>query len=374
MTTPFHVPPGCSIAHDANLCRYTLTMPNGKTLNSSDKFMAIPAAQNYINAQVSINGGDQHGIDRQPGATLYGGARPATGAAAVPGTAIQASPGTVIPVPKGIDPQDYARQITGKIARLTIIDDPEEDDPMCIFDDLLGGALSQALGGVGQGGMRGAATGPQSPQYLQNQKLMQAAQAAQQQDVNQLYQDSLNLIASQYAQYRMHQTQMQQMHMMHMMQNAYIPPYRRWEDIKHEGVKLGEVIAFRAWRVRQKRRGLFLRPGSDLIAMAREIAWAPGAVMEGDVDKDDEGVHASKHLGQVIENYASDPQNALPVVYGKVALWGEICEATEGYRAQYGRPVEFLGILPACETDLLEALRKRYFPPEPPRHDSDDAV
>jgi hypothetical protein len=90
----------------------------------------------------------------------------------------------------------------------------------------------------------------------------------------------------------------------------------------YEGIRAGEVIAWRVWRL--------VKDGDDwrLRSLTMDNVWQPGEPMQGDPEKgvgifavkDPEYAHS---IGRVA--------GAL-VVVGKVALWGEIHEHERGYR------------------------------------------
>jgi len=108
------------------------------------------------------------------------------------------------------------------------------------------------------------------------------------------------------------------------------------------GIKVGEVLAWRSWRVRAD--GL-------LFSMAVQIGWHPKEPMTGEVDRRYGasilgGVHAWKSQQQAY-NYGigwlqhtmidSSRHDFTAVAVGQVALWGIVDEHEHGYRAEYGR-------------------------------------
>jgi hypothetical protein len=95
--------------------------------------------------------------------------------------------------------------------------------------------------------------------------------------------------------------------------------------IKDAGIRTGEIIAFRAWIWS---RGL-------LRSMAADFAWMPGEVVQG-VPSTGLGVHAFKTLGDAVGQYSAFASNGTVVVFGTVALWGEVIEHEKGYRAEFG--------------------------------------
>lgn len=138
---------------------------------------------------------------------------------------------------------------------------------------------------------------------------------------------------------------------------------------------LGEIVAWRCWLV---------RPDGFIRSCAADAVWAPGEPMTGDIGKDGTGslgIHAWKTARGALTYGTGQGPN----VIGKVALWGEVVEHAEGYRAEFAKPVSFEWLMgegapPAGQVegiwakiirrrvnsvaiDALEALRGLYFPP-----------
>ena len=112
--------------------------------------------------------------------------------------------------------------------------------------------------------------------------------------------------------------------------------------VQDTGIEVGEVTAYRAWRVR---RGTLV-----LESMLAGTAWWPGKAMEGDPENPRRGVHAFKTLDHVWWQYGRMPDANWscyqpPIAYGSVKLWGTIYEHALGYRAQFGIPYEILGVI-----------------------------
>ncbi len=119
-------------------------------------------------------------------------------------------------------------------------------------------------------------------------------------------------------------------------------------NLRHDGIRLGEIIAYRAWRV-------IVPPwfGSNddrlhSVAM-RNYIWYPNKPAY---------VIRSRH------EYGYDPCADGPLLFGKVKIWGEIVEHEEGYRSEFGKIVS----LDYGDPDLLEKFRDIYrvnqVPPE----------
>jgi hypothetical protein len=131
--------------------------------------------------------------------------------------------------------------------------------------------------------------------------------------------------------------------------------------IEHAGIRAGEVIGLRAWRVR----------GERLFSVYVDAEWHPGEVMHGDPEVRSKGVHAFSRWN-MLQYYLAEKRVEIrfssfdldqPVfVVGTVALWGEIFEHEFGWRAEFAK-IAGLGGLTAPDHDnkqLLEQLRRRY--------------
>lgn len=96
--------------------------------------------------------------------------------------------------------------------------------------------------------------------------------------------------------------------------------------IPHGGIKLGEIVAYRCWRI---------APGGYLRSCSADVIWAPNESMVGDIGKDGHGlgVHAWRTKSLMLRYGLNNPGG--PIVVGSVRLWGEIVEHERGYRAQF---------------------------------------
>lgn len=112
--------------------------------------------------------------------------------------------------------------------------------------------------------------------------------------------------------------------------------------VENCGIVLGEIEAFRAWRVFN---GL-------LVSMAVDDVWLPGEPMKAtDVDVYNmHGAHAFKTLRQA-RNYMKDQDQHITLflrdvrahfAIGRVKLWGTIVEHETGYRAEFAKPIEII--------------------------------
>ena len=132
--------------------------------------------------------------------------------------------------------------------------------------------------------------------------------------------------------------------------------------VESAGIKLGEIIAWRAWRVKH----------GWLYSMVADQEWEPGKVIEADEigQPKDKGVHAFKRRLDVIEEYGSDIEfydiaidmtaRRSATVVGRVALWGTIYEFEKGWHGEYAK-IHSLDFMPirADEAQLPE-LRQTY--------------
>lgn len=149
--------------------------------------------------------------------------------------------------------------------------------------------------------------------------------------------------------------------------------------IENAGIRAGEVMAWRAWRVEDGDRLC-----SVYIASA---VWIPGEPMRGQVTDRTGGVHAFKELNDVseyISRYAAKdifgvvfvrdlngddglwPNGLctrsadLPYIVGRVALWGQIVEHERGYRAEFAKIASLDLVIGGADATLLDRVRKRY--------------
>lgn len=124
-------------------------------------------------------------------------------------------------------------------------------------------------------------------------------------------------------------------------------------SIESTGIEVGEIIAWRAWRIKD----------GVLISLVMDTSWLPNETMEGSIKGIGEhyvlrGIYSFKKASNAWENIDPD----VPCVVGQVALWGEIVEHEDGYRAENAR-VHSLDFIrpetPENET-LLSKLQQRY--------------
>jgi hypothetical protein len=122
--------------------------------------------------------------------------------------------------------------------------------------------------------------------------------------------------------------------------------------LKHEGIRAGEIIAYRAWRVIVP--GLF-RDSDDRLhsVFMRDYVWHADQPASGDVRR--HGIYSFRNVIRSNDDYGYAPRDE-PLLFGKVKIWGEVVEHEWGYRSQFGKIVS----LDYGDPDLLEKFRKIY--------------
>lgn len=110
--------------------------------------------------------------------------------------------------------------------------------------------------------------------------------------------------------------------------NAFIMEDQKplWDALPDDGVKVGEIIAYRGWSVEDDR----------LLSVGVQAEWLPNEPMKGDPHGYvvGPGVYAFKERKTAISQLG---QNFYAI--GTVKLWGQIVEHETGYRAEYGKIV-----------------------------------
>src|SRR5215831_11572018 len=123
--------------------------------------------------------------------------------------------------------------------------------------------------------------------------------------------------------------------------------------LKHEGIRAGEIIAYRAWRVMVP--GLF-RSGDDRrlhSVFMRDYVWQPDEPASGDVRT--HGIYSFRDAIRAKYEYTSTTSvDDGPLLFGQIKIWGEVVEHEVGYRSQFGRIVS----LDYGDRELLEKFRK----------------
>ncbi len=101
-----------------------------------------------------------------------------------------------------------------------------------------------------------------------------------------------------------------------------MPPPNPPAFFEDAGIKAGEIVAYRAWRLRNNK--LYSVYESD-------FCWEPGTVCEGNAESGT-GIHAFKSL-LLLSEYGVSYSNMDVIVTGTVDLWGDVYEHDRGYRA-----------------------------------------
>jgi hypothetical protein len=122
--------------------------------------------------------------------------------------------------------------------------------------------------------------------------------------------------------------------------------------LRREGIRVGEIIAYRAWRV--------IVPGSlsrsDLLhsVAMRDYVWYPDRPASGDVRI--HGIYSFRNVVRSRDDYGYDPGTIEQFLFGKVKIWGEVIEHEAGYRSEFGKIVS----LDYGDPALLERFRQIY--------------
>jgi hypothetical protein len=124
-------------------------------------------------------------------------------------------------------------------------------------------------------------------------------------------------------------------------------------QLKHDGLRVGEIVAYRAWRVISLPSLLI---GDNLLhsVAMRDYVWHPDRPASGDVRV--HGIYSFRRIIRSKEEYGYDPCPDEPFLFGKVKIWGEIIEHEEGYRSEFGK----IASLDYGDPELLEKFRKIY--------------
>ena len=134
------------------------------------------------------------------------------------------------------------------------------------------------------------------------------------------------------------------------------PTYRNANEfattLRHEGIRVGEIIAYRAWRVFKPH---WWWKGDDRLhsVLMQDYVWHPNEPASGDVQT--HGIYSFRDVIRSNEEYSYSVSHAT-LLFGRVNIWGEIIEHENGYRSQFGKIVS----LDYGEPDLLEKFQKIY--------------
>jgi hypothetical protein len=126
---------------------------------------------------------------------------------------------------------------------------------------------------------------------------------------------------------------------------------RRAKSIRHSGIRVGELIGYRAWRV-----GLcWLRQGDHRLRSIymRNYVWQPDEPASGDVRT--HGIYSFRDVIRSRQEYGFPFGNG-EILFGRVKIWGEVVEHEWGYRSQFARIIS----LDHGDPELLEKFRVIY--------------
>src|SRR6266700_289120 len=123
--------------------------------------------------------------------------------------------------------------------------------------------------------------------------------------------------------------------------------------LPHEGIRVGEIIAYRDWRVFEP---TWLRSGDDRLhsVLMTDYVWHPNEPASGDIGM--HGIYSFRDVIRSREEYGYDSGTNASLLFGKVKIWGEIVEHEAGYRSQFGKIVS----LDYGDPELLMKFRTIY--------------
>lgn len=125
----------------------------------------------------------------------------------------------------------------------------------------------------------------------------------------------------------------------------------------HEGIRAGEIIAYRSWMVRD----------GELHSTFHKFKWMPGGLECVDgvkALKNGYGFYAFKDEGRA-RSEAMNEMASVTFAVGSVYIWGEIVEHETGYRSTHAA-IKSIDFVNPINTQLLERLRAAYVvPPKP---------
>jgi len=124
--------------------------------------------------------------------------------------------------------------------------------------------------------------------------------------------------------------------------------------IPYEGIRPGEIIGYRVWRLERNK----------LRAVTADYMWKRGANGPATDIATTGGFYALKELSDAMRMLMLGS----PCAIGKIAMWGEVIEHEQGYRAEYATIVELMDICldendrkPRANRDrMTEAMWERY--------------
>jgi hypothetical protein len=130
------------------------------------------------------------------------------------------------------------------------------------------------------------------------------------------------------------------------------PENDRAKAVKHSGIRAGEIIGYRAWRVAERS---WLSRNTDRLCSVyvSDYVWELDRPASGDVRT--HGIYSFRSVVRSKAEYAfATPRSVL--LFGKVKIWGEVIEHERGYRSEFARIIS----LDYGNPDLLTRFRKIY--------------
>jgi hypothetical protein len=117
--------------------------------------------------------------------------------------------------------------------------------------------------------------------------------------------------------------------------------------LRHDGIRLGEIIAYRAWLVIEAN---WFRRGDGLLhsVFVRDYVWHPDRPASGDVRT--HGIYSFRDPVRCRWDYGYTQGGRGTLLFGKVKIWGEVIEHRAGYRSEFGK----IASLDYGDQELLE--------------------
>jgi len=125
------------------------------------------------------------------------------------------------------------------------------------------------------------------------------------------------------------------------------------KTLRHEGIRIGEIIAYRAWRVIE---GNWFRKGDDLLhsVLMQDYVWYPDRPASGDAST--HGIYSFRDVVRSRDEYGYTQGRPGTLLFGKVKIWGEVVEHEAGYRSEFAKIVS----LDYGDPELLKKFRRIY--------------
>jgi hypothetical protein len=122
---------------------------------------------------------------------------------------------------------------------------------------------------------------------------------------------------------------------------------------RHEGIRVCEITAYRAWRVIEQ---TWLRTPDDRLhsVYVQDYVWPLDEPARGDVRT--HGIYSFRDVIRCRGDYGYALVTPGPLLFGKVKIWGEIVEHEAGYRSEFAKIVS----LDYGDPELLDKFRKIY--------------